>query len=756
MNPWKTLYWKALKPTNKKEILYLLLSLLLALFFILIPFLPDQFPSNLEPSKRYFSERILTITLEVICACVLALGLNLVTGMTGLLELGYVLFISVGAYTFALIYPALFVFQLKHLYFLAFVVLMGLFIFLYRSRRQFKIGTLIVVALVFTLLGIVLDRWLQSPDAQTLLYQKEVPGKISCFILFWLVLFFCGIHAAIWGVLRGVPVLKLNDDYFAIVTFSFYEIVLLIIKNEVWLTEGPKGINNFLPGLQYLHYQENVPYFKNDQILYFCILFFLGLTLLATYFIQNSRIGRCLFALKADSLSAKACGIHIPSARLTIFAFSGFVGGVGGALMAAKIGIVSPNNFDFWVSVIFLSCIVFGGMGHIRGVLLGTIVLIAVQEILKDGIPIRMSADALRQFQEGFWKIFQNKILFVTANGIEIKIPAQARFLVFGVVMVLVMIFRPKGLLPRKGEGRRLSELEKTEILTQPCSKFHLTHLTSYPTGAKQEQWIEEPYILEIRQLSKNFGGVQAVKEVSEKIARGKITSLIGPNGAGKTTLFNMVTNFVPPSRGQLIFHSKKGTREITGVPTEEIAYLGITRTFQNIRLFQDLSVLDNVKVGLFSQSKNWLLQALCPWLGIREEMEVHRAAVKYLDFVGLLDYAHYTASSLSYGYQRKLEIARALAANPEFLLLDEPAAGMNPQETKELTTLIQKIRNCGITIFLIEHDMSLVMEISDYIFVLDGGTKISSGSPKEIKCDPLVIRAYLGDCEEESSPSST
>lgn len=748
MKPWNTLYFKQLQPTTRLEKSYALIGLLLCGLFILIPFLPDLFSPTEQPSQRYFSERVLTITLEVLCYCILALGLNLVTGMTGLLELGYVLFVSIGAYTFALMYPALFHFQYKHLYLFGFIGLACLFIVGFLSKKQTSFSSLVGASFCFFFVGIGVDRWLQTQDAQAIIYQTSPPGPISCFLLFLFILVFCGIHAAIWGIFRGIPVLKLSDDYFAIVTFAFYEIVLLIIKNEVWLTEGPKGINNFQPGLEYLHRFGNGETFQNDQFLYLLILFFLGLTIIATYFIQNSRIGRALFALKADELSAKACGINIPNTRLTVFAISGFIGGIGGALMAIKVGIVSPNNLDFWVSVIVLCCLVLGGMGHIRGVLIGTIILIAVQDILKDGIPIKMTPEEVKTLTEGYWSFLKDRLYSITAHGVEIKIPSQARILVFGIVMVLVMIFRPKGLLPRHGEGRILTPDEKSQFLHSSCSKFHLI-----PQNRTQsEPHLEEPYMLEIRGLSKNFGGVHAVKDVTERIARGKITSLIGPNGAGKTTLFNMVTNMISPSRGKIIFHSKKGTEEITHASTEEITYLGIARTFQNIRLFQDLSVLDNVKVGLHSQSKNWILQAICPWLGLREEMEIHHAAIKYLDFVGLLEYAHQTANCLSYGHQRKLEIARALAANPELLLLDEPAAGMNPQETKELTELIQKIKNFGITIFLIEHDMSLVMEISDHIFVLDGGTKICSGSPEEVKNDPLVICAYLGTDEEDNA----
>jgi ABC-type branched-subunit amino acid transport system ATPase component len=248
--------------------------------------------------------------------------------------------------------------------------------------------------------------------------------------------------------------------------------------------------------------------------------------------------------------------------------------------------------------------------------------------------------------------------------------------------------------------------------------------------------------LLAVSKLCKSYGGVRAVNDFSFDVAEGSVTALIGPNGAGKTTAFNAVTGVVPPTSGSV----KLEGVELAGQRSDEICRLGVARTFQNIRLFEDASVCDNVMVGLHRRLSSGLLGALLRTPRVRaEEAEARAAAARYLDFVGLLPRINTCAASLAYGERRRLEIARALAAGPRLLLLDEPAAGMNPQETVELMELILRIQGAGITVLLIEHHMELVMEISDTIYVLDHGEEIARGAPEKIKCDPKVIHAYLG-----------
>lgn len=248
--------------------------------------------------------------------------------------------------------------------------------------------------------------------------------------------------------------------------------------------------------------------------------------------------------------------------------------------------------------------------------------------------------------------------------------------------------------------------------------------------------------VLSIRRLTKAFGGLTAVNNVSFEVSEGEIVGLIGPNGAGKTTVFNLITGIYRPDQGEILFEDKS----VVDLKTHRIISMGIARTFQTIRLFQNLSVLENVLAGRHCRMRAGVVASMFHTPGQRrEERGAIAAAMSTLEFVGLGHQVMQLAKNLSYGNQRLLEIARALATHPRLLILDEPAGGMNEQETTQLVSLIRSMREQGITILLIEHDMSLVMRVCERIVVLEYGSKIAEGSPDEIKGDSRVIEAYLG-----------
>jgi len=250
--------------------------------------------------------------------------------------------------------------------------------------------------------------------------------------------------------------------------------------------------------------------------------------------------------------------------------------------------------------------------------------------------------------------------------------------------------------------------------------------------------------LLEVSSVSKRFGGVKAVNEVSFGVEKGMVKAVIGPNGAGKTTLFNLISGFFAPDSGEIRFAG----RPIQGEPLHRVAAMGLSRTFQHIRLFPHMTALENVMVGRHLRSRAGFLAGMLRLGTRREEREVRDAAQELMDFLGIAALADAEATSLSYGQQRAVELARALAPGPEMVLLDEPAAGLNMRETADLSRLIGRIRDRGVTVLLVEHDMSLVMGISDEVVVLSYGEKIADADPRAVQRDPQVVRVYLGDDE--------
>jgi branched-chain amino acid transport system permease protein len=352
-----------------------------------------------------------------------------------------------------------------------------------------------------------------------------------------------------------------------------------------------------------------------------------------------------------------------------------------------------------------LIVVIVGGMGSIPGMMLGAVVVVVLPEV-------RRSIN-------------------------------EYRMLIFALALVVLMLVRPQGLWPvartRKGT---FTPPESTEQEAEEDRREDAEVVASAGAGK---------VLLDVKGLVHRFGGVTAVDDVSFDIRAGEVVSIIGPNGAGKTTVFNCITGLVSPSSGTIVMHGKR-SHSLRGVKPHTIVSYGLARTFQGIRLFNGMSVADNALVGLTSHQSGVLSRhGLFAWTTTRDR----RKAWRWLTFVGLGDRAHLLASELSYGERRRLEIARALVSRPAILLLDEPAAGTNPTEKRELMTLVRQVRDSGVAVVLIEHDMGLVMGLSDRVIVLDRGRIIAQGDPSQVQDDPHVIDAYLGRDEDDESGES-
>lgn len=505
-----------------------------------------------------------------------------------------------------------------------------------------------------------------------------------------------GVMAALFGMLIGIPALRLQGDYLAIITLGFGEIIRVIIEN-MEITGGAAGLTRITRMSRAFSEDRLV-----SSIVQFTIVFWITVVIIASIFtLGRSRHGRAIISIRENAIAAEATGIPTTRYKLLAFTIAAFFAGIAGGLFAHQTSILDAKAFGFNKSIEYLVMVVLGGMGSITGSIIASFVLVALPEMLR---------------------------------GL-----AEYRLVIYSLLLIIMMLFRPSGLLGT-AEFSLLSTWEAMERFF--IRIFKREALTRMPFQPRYDVWDDKP-VLETEKLGISFGGLKAAQNINIQLMNDEIVGLIGPNGAGKTTLFNLLTGVYIPTEGSVILLGKP----IQGKVTHEITQNGISRTFQNIRLFKSMSALDNIKVAFHSRMKysplsGVLRNARC----LSEERGIDIRARELLRVFQMENDAETIAGSLPYGKQRKLEICRALASNPKVLLLDEPAAGMNPSETVELMNTIKLIRDqFSVAILLIEHDMKLVMGICERIYVLNYGQIIAHGKPEEIRSNPEVIAAYLG-----------
>jgi len=499
-------------------------------------------------------------------------------------------------------------------------------------------------------------------------------GTSDYHLSYWLCLVAGCVLALLAGALLGMSTLRLGGHYLAMVTISFQQIVTLVMINTIWLTHGPDGVPRIgRPDL-----------FQSSQsYLAFCV----AMLALVGYFVwhlSDTRLGRAMRAVRDNELAAGVVGIDVFRTKVSAFALSAVLGGLAGGLFAGGFAYVSPDQFSFAESVVFMTMSLLGGVASPIGSAIGTGLLILIPE----------------------WLRFLKSV-----PGLYLAI--------YGLSVILIIRYMPDGIW-----GFVNIATERWRAKARVHAAGPALQLVPATVGGDT--------VLEVKGLAKYFGGLKAVDDVDIAVRRGSVHALIGPNGSGKTTTLNVLSGLYKATAGRVVLD---GT-DVTEMPPHQRAAAGLGRTFQNIRLFRSMTALENVVIGA-ERPGNRLIG--------RGEDALNDRAMSALTFVGLGTRANELISGFSYGHQRLIEIARALAANPTLLLLDEPAAGLNSSEKLELHELLKRIAAQGLTILIIDHDMTLVSEAAQHITVLNFGRRIADGESMAVLRHPDVVSAYLG-----------
>ena len=565
---------------------------------------------------------------------------------------------------------------------IAYIILIGLLVYV-ATTKQFDayITNILMQAVTYSVavmgLTVVLGLCGQINLAQAAFFGLGAYavglGTVDYGISFWgCIVIGLGI-VLLFGAFLGTSTLRLGGHYLAMVTISFQQILTLVMINWIPVTHGPDGVSKILkPAL-----------FPTPQsYLGFCVvvLAFVGYLV---WHLPETKLGRAMRAVRDNELAAGVTGIDVQRTKVIAFAICALLGGLGGCLFAGGFAYVSPDQFSFAESIVFLTMVLLGGVASPIGAVIGTGLLILIPE----------------------WLRFLKSI-----PGLYLAI--------YGLSVILIVLFMPDGIWGFISQ--KLKRFRKVMHFSADVPELELVQ-----TQAHAED------VLVVKSLSKHFGGLKAVDEISFTVKRGSVHALIGPNGSGKTTTLNVLSGLYTPTGGSVILDGQDITHAAPHIRTS----VGLGRTFQNIRLFRSMTALENVIIGGERCGNPVESGALA-----REERA--RAA---LNFVGIGDRAEEQVTSFSYGHQRLIEIARALAGNPTVLLLDEPAAGLNSTEKMELRDLLKRIAAKGLTILIIDHDMTLVGAVAEHITVLNFGRRIADGDPVSVLNHPDVVTAYLG-----------
>ena len=506
----------------------------------------------------------------------------------------------------------------------------------------------------------------------------------------WLALPASLVVSGIAAVLLGLVTVRLSEHYLPLGTIA-WGLGLFYLFSKLEFLGRNDGISA-VPPLSIGSLKMIDP-----GTIYFAIWTAVLISALLTMNLLDSRTGRAIRALRRGHIAAEAFGVQTPRTKLLVFIYAAVLAGLSGWLYAHFQRAVNPTPFGAQAGIEYLFIAVVGGAGYVWGAVLGAAIVTILKEVLQSYLPMLLHGEG------------------------------QLEIIVFGIMLVALLQLAPAGVWPWL-----ISWLPSRAARKNPDASLTLP-ARERPSGAPN-------VLLGIEKARKQFGGVIAVNDVSFDVRAREIVALIGPNGAGKSTTFNLITGVLRASGGSLAVHGRK----IHNASPQEIVALGISRTFQHVKLVPDMTVLENVAIGTHQRGHAGALASMFRF-DRADEAKLLAEAARQIERVGLADQMNQLAGSLSLGQQRIVEIARALCADPMLLLLDEPAAGLRHMEKQRLATLLRQLRDGGMSVLLVEHDMGFVMDLADRIVVLDFGTKIAEGTPEAIKTNPDVIKAYLG-----------